>query len=69
MQGNQSTEPRYAPPTLVLLGPIEELTLGGDPSEPGDGSATYFGGGSDVRLKREISRLPDALSRLRQVES
>jgi hypothetical protein len=67
MQANESTEPRYEPPVLILLGPVEELTLGGDPSEPGDGSATYFGGGSDARLKREIRRMPDALSRLRRI--
>ena len=66
MQVNESTELRYEPPMLVLLGPIEELTLGGDPGEPGDASATYFGG-SDARLKREIRRMPDALSRLRRI--
>jgi hypothetical protein len=68
MQANESTEPRYEPPVLILLGPVEELTLGGDPGEPGDASATYFGG-SDARLKREIRRMPDALSRLRRLES
>jgi hypothetical protein len=31
----------YEPPMIVLLGPVADLTLGGQPGGQGDGSATY----------------------------
>jgi hypothetical protein len=31
----------YEAPAIVVIGPVEELTLGSQPGEPGDGSATY----------------------------
>jgi hypothetical protein len=67
MQPSNSVHSGYEPPTLVLLGSIEELTLGSLSGPPGDGSATYFPE-SDGRLKSEIRRVPNALERLRRLD-
>lgn len=32
----------YVPPTLVPLGPVDELTLGGGSGSQSDGSGTYL---------------------------
>jgi hypothetical protein len=57
----------YEAPAIVILGAISQLTLGGDPGESGDGSATYLPIISDARLKQRVRRLPDALSRLHRL--
>jgi hypothetical protein len=67
MQPSNRVDSGYEPPTLVLVGPIEELTLGSTPGEPLDGSATYAPE-SDVQLKSEIRRVPNALERLRRLD-
>ena len=66
MQGDVGIDRSYEPPTLIVLGPVEELTLGSTSGSPIDGSATYAPE-SDVRLKRGIRRMPNALDRLRRL--
>jgi hypothetical protein len=61
------SDPRYEAPAIVVLGDVVELTLGGEPGESGDGSATYAPDFSDLRLKERIQGSPDALARLRQL--
>jgi hypothetical protein len=33
----------YEAPAIVVVGPVEELTLGGGGSSPNDANATYLG--------------------------
>jgi hypothetical protein len=56
-------DPGYAAPALVQLGPIADLTLGGEPGADGDGAATYLPDApSDARLKRGVRTIADPLA-------
>jgi hypothetical protein len=56
----------YEPPTIVVLGPVEELTLGEGGTDPNDANATYVPTPSDLRLKRGIVTISGALPRIRE---
>jgi hypothetical protein len=68
LPGPDKSDRRYEAPAIVVLGDVVELTLGGEPGESGDGSATYAPDFvSDLRLKEQIQGFPAALARLRQL--
>jgi hypothetical protein len=65
---DSTVDARYAPPTIVILGPVSELTLGGSAvTGPYDATGTYYEP-SDSRLKRDVRRLGEPLENIRRLE-
>jgi hypothetical protein len=49
--------PAYAPPKLIVLGTVAEVTLAPKPMGSGDGTTAFSGGISDRALKERVQGL------------